>query len=114
MAHRRISAASILAGAALLTSAVMPSLAAAGGYWHPANTQAGVTVHPDHFQSTKTREQVQSEAIDALRNGDMTHVSESGEPKVVSTGPTLTRQQVVNALLNETPQERAARVRALR
>ncbi len=63
-----------------LSLLMLSGAASANGYWHPANSEVGVTVHPSHFQSTKTREQVRAEAIEAMRNGGNWQVTESGEP----------------------------------
>ena len=46
------------ASAALL----LPGMASAAGYIHPANNEAGAVVHPEHFKSSKTRAQVTAEA----------------------------------------------------
>lgn len=110
---RRSAFVSLTASVSLAAALALPGLAAASGYYHPANNQAGVTVHPEHFQSSKTRELVRAETIQALRNGDMSHVTESGEPTVKSRTSDLTRKQVVGALMSETPAERAARMRSL-
>lgn len=112
-AIRRSAFVSLTASAALAAALALPGLAAASGYYHPANNQAGVTLHPEHYQSSKTREQVRAETSQALRNGDMGHVTESGEPAVKPSTSGLTREQVVGALMSETPQERAARLRSL-
>lgn len=78
MNARRISQLSFSAvGLSLL---MLSGAASANGYWHPANNETGVTVHPNHFKSSKTREEVRTEAIEARRNGEMWQVTESGEP----------------------------------
>lgn len=115
MTQRRASFTSLAVCAALLVGAALPGTATAAAYWHPANNEGGVTVHPEHFQSSKTREQVRAEAIEAMRNGDMAHVSESGEPAAVRyTGASsLTRQEVRDALASEPAAERDARLEML-
>jgi len=58
---------------------------------------------------------VQAEAVQARRNAGVAYLSESGEPSAPAAAASgLTRQQVVSALLSETPQERSARLRAFR
>ncbi|SFE51048.1 DUF4148 domain-containing protein [Paracidovorax wautersii] len=79
-------------GAIGLSLLALSGAASANGYWHPANNEVGVTVHPDHFQSTKTREQVRAEAIEALRNGGNWQVTESGEPSRVPAQQQAVRQ----------------------
>ncbi len=116
MTRQRSTLAALAAAAALAAGGLLPVTAAAGSYWHPANNESGVTVHPEHFQGTKMREQVRAEAIEAQRSGAMVHISERGEPAAAPTSAArgLTRQQVVDDLLSETPEDRRARQRAFR
>lgn len=78
MTARHISTISF--GTLGLSLLLLSGAASANGYWHPANTEEGVTAHPGHATSETTREQVRAEAIEALRNGGMWRVTESGEP----------------------------------
>ena len=45
----------------------LPVMAQANSLYHPADTDAGYTEHPDHWKSTKTRAQVMAE-VEAARN----------------------------------------------
>ena len=56
----------LLGIAALAAAVASPSVAFAESDIHPANNERGYTVHPDHFKSAKTREQVLAE-LDAAR-----------------------------------------------
>ncbi|MGB6104928.1 MAG: DUF4148 domain-containing protein [Pusillimonas sp.] len=95
MTVRRITQVSISAvGLSLL---MLSGAASASGYWHPANNESGVTVHPDHFKSSKTREEVRAEAIEARRNGEMWQATESGEPPRVQPQPKSLSRNVSTA-----------------
>jgi hypothetical protein len=59
---------------------------ASAAYEHPANNEQGVTIHPEHFVSQKTRDQVRAETADAMKNGRLSY----GE----SSFPTLHPLQV--------------------
>lgn len=67
MSQRRLTWSSLIAAAAATMALGMPGIAAANGYWHPANNEAGFTTHPDHFKSSKTRAEVRAEAEAAMR-----------------------------------------------
>ncbi|AVS83623.1 DUF4148 domain-containing protein [Paracidovorax avenae] len=75
-----------------LSLLLLSSAASANGYWHPANTEEGVTVHPGHAKSDTTREQVRAEAIKAMRNGGLWQMTESGEPPRLPQQPAAERR----------------------
>ncbi|MBS7809263.1 DUF4148 domain-containing protein, partial [Variovorax sp. PCZ-1] len=52
---------STLSLAILATFMALPVVSMASTVYHPANTDAGYTIHWDHFKSTKTRAEVVSE-----------------------------------------------------
>jgi hypothetical protein len=85
MSQRRLSIASVFASAAAVAVLAMPGMASAA-YEHPANNEQGVTIHPEHFVSQKTRDQVRAETADAMKNGRLSY----GE----SSFPTLHPLQV--------------------
>lgn len=91
-------------------------MAAASGYWHPANNEAGFTTHPDHFKSSKTRAEVRAETEAAMRQqGGLSRFNSNSYPAPVqANGPGKTRQQVIDELVNETPAARAERESMLR
>lgn len=109
MSRRPLSPSSLIAAAAAVIALGLPGLASAE-YWHLANNEAGVVVHPEHFQSTKTRAQVRAEAAAALQQGCLP-IRENNYPCATpGTGPGKTRAQVVGELLNESAAARAARM----
>lgn len=115
MAQRRLTWSSSIAAAATLLALGMPSMAAASSYWHPANNEAGFTTHPDHFKSSKTRAEVRAEATAAMqKNGGLSRFNANNYPAPIpESGPEKTRQQVIDELMNQTPAERAERLRML-
>ncbi|MEG0200710.1 MAG: DUF4148 domain-containing protein [Comamonas sp.] len=113
MSQRRLSISLLLANAAAVAALTLPGMASAA-YEHPANTEQSVVVHPEHFISQKTRAQVRAEAEAAMREGRLSY-GESNYPLVVpaAKGPGKTREEVIRELLNETPAQREARLRAI-
>ena len=110
MTQRRHPFFSVIAIAATVAALGLPGMASAE-YWHPANNEAGVIVHPEHFKSTKTRAQVRAEVETAMREGRLSFGESNYPPPAPDTGPGKTRAEVVNELLNESPAEREARLR---
>jgi hypothetical protein len=110
---RRFSFAPVTAAALLAAAFAFPGMAAADTYWHPTNNEAGAKAYPEHFKSSKSREQVQAEAAAAAREGASRFNSSNYPAPVQSTGPGKTRQQVLDELAQETPAQRNARQQAL-
>lgn len=84
-----------------------PTAALADSLWHPANNEAGFTFHPDHSTSTKTRAEVLKELEQAKADGSYYYLQQGLPVPSRNTGPGKTRQEVVNELLNMSPEERA-------
>ena len=110
MIQQRLSLSSMIAAAAAAALG-LPGMASAA-YEHPANNEKGVIVHPEHFKSEKTRAQVKAEAEAAMRQGLLSY-GESNYPIRTpdAAGPGKTREQVINELRSESPEERDARLR---
>jgi hypothetical protein len=88
----------------------LPVMAQANSLYHPAQGEVGFTEHPTHWTSPKTRAQVMAE-VEAARMDGTLALMQSGAPlPLKSTGPGKTRQQVVAELLNESPEQRRARM----
>ena len=112
MTQCRLSLSSMITAVAAAATLSLPGIASAA-YEHPANNEAGVIIHPEHFKSEETRAQVQAEAVAATQQGRLSYGESDYPPPVPSTGPGKTRDEVINELRNEPPAERAARLRAL-
>lgn len=108
MAHR-FNFAPFTATAVLVASFALPGMAAADTYWHPTNDEVSATAYPEHFKSSKTREQVRAEATAAAREGASRFNNNYPAP-VKSEAPGKTRQQVMDELAKETPAQRIARL----
>ena len=110
MTQQRLSLSSMIAAAAAVVTLGLPGMASAA-YEHPANNEKGVIVHPEHFKSEKTREQVIAEAKAAMQQGLLSYGESNYPMPVPNVGPGKTRQQVINEMLNESPAERSERLR---
>ena len=84
-----------------------PTAALAGSPWHPANNDAGFTFHPDHSTSTKTRAEVLKELEEAKADGSYDYLQRGLPVPSRDTGPGKTREEVINELVNMTPEARA-------
>lgn len=109
MQNNRRSTASALAIAVLAITASNTALA--NSYYHPANTEAGFTIHPAHFRSGTTRAQVQAEAAAFFKNRGSQYFGEAPYPVLAASQPAgKTRQQVIDETQNESPEQRKARL----
>ena len=86
MSQNRISISSVLASVAAVVTLALPGMASAA-YEHPANNEQGVIVHPQHFESQKTRAQVKAETEAAMKQGRLSY---GGHPKDPSPTRTWT------------------------
>ncbi|WP_417283397.1 DUF4148 domain-containing protein [Comamonas sp.] len=113
MFQRHLSISLLLANAAAVVALGLPGMASAA-YEHATTTEQGVVVHPEHFISQKTRAQVKAETEAAMREGRLSY-GESNYPwsPPATQGPGKTREEVIRELLNETPAQREARIRAM-
>jgi hypothetical protein len=111
MTQRRLSLSAVIASVATVTAFGLPGMASAE-YTHSANNEIGVVVHPEHFKSEKTREQVIAETKAAMQQGRLSY-GQSNFPLRTpdAAGPGKTREQVINELRSESPEERDARLR---
>lgn len=87
-----------------------PLAAQASSVWHPAPGEAGVTYHPVHFKSTKTRAQVMAEVDAARKDGTLLLLQRGAPLPVKSSQPPKTRQQVIDEMRAESPEARRARI----
>ena len=110
MIQQRLSLSSMIAAATAVVALGLPGMASAA-YEHPANNEKGVIVHPEHFKSEKTREQVIAEAKAAMQQGLLSYGESNYPIRTPEAGSGKTREQVINELLSESPAERAARLR---
>lgn len=86
---------------------IAPTATLANSLWHPADTEAGFTFHPDHSTSTKTRAEVLLELEQAKADGSYEYLQRGLPVPSRDTGPGKTREEVLEELVNMTPDERA-------
>lgn len=98
----------MIAGVAAVAALGLPGMASAE-YWHPANNEAGVVVHPEHFKSEKTREQVRAEAEAAMQQGRLSYGESNYPQSAPAAASAKTRQQVIDEMRSETSAQRKAR-----
>ena len=110
MTQQRLSLSSMIAAAAAVAALGLPGMASAA-YEHPANNEQGVIVHPEHFKSEKTREQVIAETKAAMQQGRLSYGESNYPIRTPDAGPGKTREQVIKELRSESPAERDARLR---
>lgn len=91
----------------LAVAVVVPSVAQANSEWHFTGGEVGYTYFPDHVTSTKTRAEVLSELEQAKADGSYYYLQRGLLVPSRSTGPGKTREEVINELVNMTPEERA-------
>jgi len=113
MSQHRISLSLALAGVAAAFTLALPGMASAAAYEHPANNEQGVTVHPEHFVSQKTRAQVKAETEAAVKQGGLSFGEGSFPREIPHSGSSKTREQVIQELREESPSEREARLQSI-
>ncbi|WP_354449435.1 DUF4148 domain-containing protein [Ottowia thiooxydans] len=85
-------------------------MAQASSAWHQGNGDI-VRFTPEHVASTKTRAQVNAELNAVIANGTLRYYQWSVPVPAKATAQSVTRQQVIEDMLNQTPkQQRAERV----
>ena len=95
--------------ATLAATLLLPGLAFANMVWHPASNETGYTFHPDHVMtSTRTRAEVQREAVQAARDFQWRCLtSERGAcAPDRAAGSAKTRDEVKRELLSMSAAER--------
>lgn len=113
MQKTRTPLIAVLSAAAL--SVTLANTAMASSYIHSDNSEKGYKTFPEHFQSDKTRAQVQAEAVEFLKNGGAdTWRNNNYSAQEISQSSTKTREQVQNEYLNESPEQRRARLELYR
>lgn len=91
----------------LAATFVAPGVALANSDWHFTGGEAGYTYFPDHVKSTKTRAEVLRDLEQAKADGSYYYLQRGVPAPSRNTGPGKTREEVINELVNMTPEERA-------
>ena len=88
----------------------LPGLAQADSMHHRTAGETGFTYHPEHFQSTKSRAEVIAELEAARKDGTLALIQRGAPLPIKNAGPAKTRQQVIDEMRNESPEQRRARM----
>jgi hypothetical protein len=95
---------------AVVSTLALPGLAQATSIYHPAIGEVGYTYHPDHFKSTKSRADVIAEVEAARKDGTLALMQRGAPLPIKNAGPAKTRQQVIDEMRSESPEQRRARL----
>jgi hypothetical protein len=97
----------ILLSAAAIAFAA-PGLSSATSLWYPAKGDSGGEFRADHFESTKTREEVAQAVLTAPKDADSFATNERNRPtkEAAKTGKSKTRAEVQQELLNMSAEEK--------
>lgn len=87
-----------------------PAMAQASSLWHLASGEAGFITQPDHLVSTTSRAEVVAGVMATQKNGTFSQILLFGPIQGKATGPSKTRQQVIDEMNGESPQARSARL----
>lgn len=95
---------------AVVSTLALPGLAQATSIYHPATGEVGYTYHPDHFKSTKSRADVIAGLEAARKDGTLALIQRGAPLPIKNAGPAKTRQQVIDEMRSESPEQRRARL----
>ncbi len=94
----------------VVATLALPGLSQATSVYHAASGEAGSTYHPDHAVNGKSRAEVLAELEGARRDGTLALLQRGAPLPAKIAGPAKTRQQVIDELRSESPEERRARL----
>ncbi len=95
---------------AVVSTLALPGLAQATSIYHPAPGEVGYTYQPDHFKSTKSRADVIAEIEAARKDGTLALMQRGAPLPIKNAGPAKTRQQVIDEMRSESPEQRRTRL----
>ena len=95
---------------AVVSTLALPGLAQAASIYHAASGEAGFTYHPDHAVKGKSCAEVQAELEAARKDGTLALMQRGAPLPIKNAGPAKTRQEVIAEMLNESPEQRRARL----
>jgi len=95
---------------AAISTFSLPGLSQATSIYHAAGGEAGFTYHPDHATNGKARAEVLAELEAARKDGTLALIQRGAPLPIKNAGPAKTRQQVIDEMRNESPEQRRARM----
>ena len=99
-----------LATAAVISTLALPGFAQAASIYHATGGEAGFTYHPDHATNGKSRAEVLAELEAARKDGTLALIQRGAPLPIKNAGPARTRQQVIDEMRSESPEQRRARM----
>ena len=95
---------------AVITAIALPGLSQATSLYHAAGGEAGFTYHPDHATNGKARTEVLAELETARKDGTLALIQRGAPLPIKNAGPAKSRQQVIDEIRSESPEQRRARM----
>ena len=94
----------------ITSTLALPGLSQATSVYHAASGEAGFTYHPEHAVNGKSRAEVLVELEAARKDGTLALIQRGAPLPVKNVGPARTRQQVIDEMRNESPEQRRGRL----
>ena len=98
-----------ITAAAVMSALALPGLSQATTVYHASGGEVSFTYHPDHAKGGKSRAEVLAELEAARKDGTLAMSQRIAPIPVQFAGTAKTRQQVVDEMRSETPEQRQAR-----
>lgn len=102
-----------IATVAVICTFSLPGLSQATSIYHAAGGEVGFTYHPDHATSGRSRADVLAELDAARRDGTLALIQRGAPLPIKLAGPPKTRQQVIDEMRSESPEQRRLRMELL-
>ena len=99
-----------IATVAVISTLALPGLSQATSVYHATSSEAGYTFHPDHATNGKSRADVLAETEAARKDGTLALMQRGAPLPSTSAGPAKMRQQVIEEMRTESPEQRRARL----
>jgi len=99
-----------IATVSVVSTIALPGLAHAASIYHADSSEAGFTYHPDHAKNGKSRAEAAAELEASRKDGTLAIMQRGAPLPIKSAGPAKTRQQVIDEMRNESPEQRRARM----
>ncbi len=99
-----------IATVTVISAIALPGLSQASSAYHAANGEVGYTYQPDHARSDKSRAEVLVKLEAARKDGSLALLLRGAPLPIKNAGPALTRQQVIDDMRSESPEQRRLRM----
>lgn len=99
-----------IATVTVISAIALPGLSQANAIYHAASGEAGFSYHPDHARNGKSRAEVLAKLESARKDGTLALIQRGAPVPIKQTGPARTRQQVIEGMLSESPEQRRLRL----